>query len=70
LRRERSSEIPNVTVEVGKQNTPQEEEQIIAAVHAALMEEIKTRRPSGTEQQRAAPYICAGPCAARQAVKK
>src|ERR1035438_7958951 len=34
--------MPNVTIEVRKQYTPQEEEQIIAAVHAALMEGIKT----------------------------
>lgn len=34
--------MPNVTIEVRKQYTPQEEEQIIAAVHAALMEGLKT----------------------------
>ena len=34
--------MPNVTIEVRKQYSPQEEEQIIAAVHAALMEGLKT----------------------------
>ena len=34
--------MPNVTIEVRRQYSPQEEEQIIAAVHAALMEGIKT----------------------------
>ena len=34
--------MPNVTIEVRTQYTPQEEEQIIEAVHAALMEGLKT----------------------------
>jgi phenylpyruvate tautomerase PptA (4-oxalocrotonate tautomerase family) len=34
--------MPNVTIEVRRQYTPAEEEQLIAAAHAALMEGIKT----------------------------
>jgi phenylpyruvate tautomerase PptA (4-oxalocrotonate tautomerase family) len=34
--------MPNVTIEVRRQYTPAEEEQIIAAAHAALMEGLKT----------------------------
>lgn len=34
--------MPNVTIEVRRQCSPQEEQQIIAAVHAALMEGLKT----------------------------
>lgn len=34
--------MPNVTIEVRRQYTPDEEGQIIAAVHAALMEGLRT----------------------------
>ena len=34
--------MPNAIIEVRRQYTPTEEEQIIAAVHAALMEALKT----------------------------
>src|SRR5712691_9441678 len=34
--------MPNVTIEVRRQYSPTEEESIIAAVHAALMEGLKT----------------------------
>ena len=34
--------MPNVTIEVRRRYTPTEEEQIIAAAHAALMEGLKT----------------------------
>jgi len=34
--------MPNVMIEVRRQYTPAEEEQIIGAVHAALMEALKT----------------------------
>ena len=34
--------MPNVTIEVRRQYSPQEEEQIIVAVHAAVVEGLKT----------------------------
>jgi phenylpyruvate tautomerase PptA (4-oxalocrotonate tautomerase family) len=52
--------MPNVTIEVRKRYTKEQEEGIINAVHAALMEGIKTPDWAGGVNKCRARTACAG----------